>query len=205
MSARSRFVSAAIRRRPHYGSMSDRSGNDPTFTAPAPIRPPPAAARPPSRSSSAQLPPNVMAQPGYRARALAKVSRAAQSTSEFVAPRFDSARQSAVGRLNELRERHDSDTDLRAAATRSGRQNSLPYKNQDYVDPVAAAQRRGTASSSASTSTASSSDGKSRWAGWTGYFSSNYRKDRDPSTYGEEMIVAFPGVSRQVSAQARGR
>ena len=167
-------------------------------------RVPPPALRPPA---PAQLAPPAMTTTGYRARALAKVSRAVQSTSEYVAPKLDSAQRSARDRLNELRDRHDSWEAERSSPSRSfSTSSSSSSVRGDYLDPVAAAaaqRRQGTRSSSTSTSSSTATEGQSKWGGWANYFSSNYRKDRDPSTYGEERIVSFPGVSAPSVASQR--
>lgn len=167
-----------------------------TKAASVPIKAPTLPPRPPPARLA---PPSMTATSGYRARALAKVSKAVQSTSEYVSPRLDTAKQSAVARLSELRERHDSweaDRSAQSSPSRSfsssSRQSTV---SREYLDPVAAARR------SSSTST-SSSDQPSRWGGWGNYFSSNYRKDRDPSTYGSEMIVSFPGVRSSLSGMS---
>lgn len=181
------------------GRMSDSGSQSDSVPSRVPVKPPrvpPPVLRAPAAAQLA--PPSMTTTTGYRARALAKVSKAVQSTSEYVSPRLDSVKQSAVGRLELLRDRHDSweadrDRSLGTPSrsfSSSSRQNSV-LRDRDYVDPVLAA-KRGTSSSSTSTS---STDQQSRWGGWANYFSSNYRKDRDPSTYGSEMIVSFPGVS----------
>ncbi|KAK4055848.1 hypothetical protein OIO90_003103 [Microbotryomycetes sp. JL221] len=134
----------------------------------------------------------------YRARALAKVTRAAQSTSEIVGPKLDSAKT----RLSEWKDRQQDQINQRqrAAAATPSRQSSWSsmFASQSATDPLATRQREFAdpvrhASSSSAMSTTSKDDPRSKWAGWSNYFSSNATRKQSTDTWGEEKIVAFPG------------
>ncbi|KAK4049135.1 hypothetical protein OIV83_004347 [Microbotryomycetes sp. JL201] len=169
----------------------------------APKRPPRAHIEQPAAPAPASL---VMAvTPSNRARALAKVTRAAQSTSEIVGPKLDSAK----ARLHEWKDRQQqqqpNSARLRSATpSRQSSWSSLfaaqngtadPRRRSDFADPtrLASTSARADNANTARTNSRSDSTGTSKWAGWSNYFSSNSARKESVNTWGEEKLVAFPG------------
>lgn len=111
---------------------------------------------------------------------------------------MSSAKQSAVGRLTEFRDRQ-AEKELyggRAQGIQTTSRNpakQASMRSKDFVDPVTAAEVAGEPSRSGTV------EPKSRW-GWSNYFtsSSSSSSKRDSGTYGEEKIVCFPGVSNEL-------
>lgn len=134
----------------------------------------------------------------YRARALAKVSKVASAAAPRIDSAMSTAKQSAVGRLTEFRDRQ-AEKELyggRAQGIQTTSRNpakQASIRSRDFVDPVAAAEDAGEPSRS------NTAEPKSRWYNYfTSSSSSSSSSRRDSSTYGEEKIVCFPGVSTEL-------
>lgn len=171
------------------GSMSDQG----TSQQPAWIPP-----KPPVRPQAARLPaqpPAAMVAPGYRARGMAKLNAIHSAAAPRVSSAVSSAKQSAVGRLQEFRDRQ-AEKDLWGGSEQgiqtTSRQGSV--RSRDFADPAGAAGS--SASRGAEPVQPPTPEARSRWGGWFSSSTSSGSSRRDTGTYGDEKIVCFPGVSR---------
>ena len=132
---------------------------------------------------------------GFRTRALNKASQLWTQSSDYLAPRVESAAEGLSRGISELRERREWDTPDGVLTTPKG---VLERRRQGSMDSA-----QSTVDERSLPNLIQAAQG-TRWGGIgaiTGYFAAGAREKRDQNFYSEEKVVCFPGVSPFISCE----